>query len=435
MPEGREAVERAAVTELGNGHVKHGGAVVAGPWVFVTGVGLSTASSGDTAAKAGSDTHLRWGREQGEREADVIYDRLEAVLADVDSSLSGVVRLDQYYRNPRVVDPYHVVRRRRFDGRIPPSTSVLQAGFLHRNATIDVSAIAVKNRLRDDVELTYAPELYVPSSSGYCTASRVGDWVFGAGAMASGESGIAPAARLQGGMIWGGTEAALETDYILAQRIAPALETAGSSLDDVVKAQVYVRDIDDIPAFNRVWREFYDAETPATTVLPSSGFGIAEGRIEINVIATTKDSQLPRETVRSEDFASYEGHSAGVRVGDMLFISGLLAVDSKGIVESAVEDETTPYFASSIEAQMEHILRTAEGICTAAGTSLRNTVRAQQFHTDLHDFYPAYRVWQRRLPDTPIPFSGMQVPEPMPVAGCTVALDLWVHVPGNGVDD
>jgi enamine deaminase RidA (YjgF/YER057c/UK114 family) len=424
------AVNGVAVSELGRGRVKHLGAVTAGPWVFVTGVGLATAGRDHLSA---DDTHPRWGRERGEREADLLFDRLEAVLADAGSSLPGVVRLDQYYRDPGVVDPYHVVRRRRFDGRIPPSTSVLQTGFLDRRALIDVSVIAIRNELLDELELTYAPELYVPSSSGYCTASKFGDWVFAAGAMASGETGIAPAARLQGGMVWGGTEAALETDFTLTQRIAPALETAGSSLENVVKAQVYVRGVDDIPAFNRVWRDVYGSETPATTVLPTSGFGIPDGRIEINVIATATDSELRGKSVQSERLESYEGHTAGVRAGNMLFISGLLAANRRGIVESAAEDARTPFFASSIEAQMEHILETADEVCAAAGTSLANVVRVQHFHTDLRDFYLAYCVWQRWLSDAPVPFSAIEVPGPMPVPECTVALDLWVHVPDQEV--
>jgi enamine deaminase RidA (YjgF/YER057c/UK114 family) len=429
---GEAAVDRAAVTELGRGRIRHSGAVTAGPWVLVTGVGLATAASNDTAARLVNKAHPRWGKERGEREAVLIYDRLETLLRDADSDLSAVVRLDQYYRDARVVDPYHVVRNRRFDGRIPPSTSVLQAGFLHRQATVDISAIAIRSQLLDDLELTYAPELYVPSSSGYCTASRIGDWVFAAGAMASAESGIAPAARLQGGMVWGGTEAALQTDFTLTQRLAPALEAAGSSLENVVKAQVYVADVDDIPAVNRAWRDVFHSGTPATTVLPASGFAIPEGRVEINLIATTEYAQLRRDVVHAERFASYEGHCAAVRAGDLLFVSGLSATDSSGIVASAAEDEAMPYFASSIEAQMEHILETADEICAAAGTSLDNVVRVQQFHTDLREFYPAYRTWQRHLPGTAIPFSGIEVPSPMPVPGCTVLLDLWVHIPDIG---
>jgi hypothetical protein len=55
-------------------------------------------------------------------------------------------------------------------------------------------------------------------------------------------------------------------------------------------------------------------------------------------------------------------------------------------------------------------------------------VRVQQFHTDLNDFYPAYRAWHERLEGRPLPFSAIEVPF-LPVPGCTILLDLWVYAP------
>ena len=80
---------------------------------------------------------------------------------------------------------------------------------------------------------------------------------------------------------------------------------------------------------------------------------------------------------------------------------------------------------------MECLLDEAERICKTAGTSLANVVRIQQFHTNLSEFYPACRVWQRRLEGRPLPISAVQVPAPLIVPGCTVQLDLWVYAPGD----
>jgi enamine deaminase RidA (YjgF/YER057c/UK114 family) len=92
-------------------------------------------------------------------------------------------------------------------------------------------------------------------------------------------------------------------------------------------------------------------------------------------------------------------------------------------------DPNQPYFSSSIEAQMSFMLDVAERTCEAAGTSLRNVVRIQQFHTDLNDFYLACKVWQQRLPGQWLPVSAVQVPPPLLVPGCTVQLDIWVYAP------
>jgi enamine deaminase RidA (YjgF/YER057c/UK114 family) len=78
---------------------------------------------------------------------------------------------------------------------------------------------------------------------------------------------------------------------------------------------------------------------------------------------------------------------------------------------------------------MEHLVSLADAICRKAGTRLENVLRIQQVHTDLKDFQPACRVWQKRLPGLPLPVSTFQVPAPLLVPGCTVQFDLWVYCP------
>ena len=78
---------------------------------------------------------------------------------------------------------------------------------------------------------------------------------------------------------------------------------------------------------------------------------------------------------------------------------------------------------------MDYLIDLAEEVCERAGASLRNVVRISQLHTDLADFLPACRVWQRRLPGLPLPISAARVPAPLLVPGCSVALDLWVYAP------
>ena len=77
---------------------------------------------------------------------------------------------------------------------------------------------------------------------------------------------------------------------------------------------------------------------------------------------------------------------------------------------------------------MEVLLENARNICQAAGTSLANVVRIQQYHTDLKEFYAAYQIWERQLPAQYLPFSAIEVPF-LPAPGCSVQLDLWVYVP------
>ena len=81
--------------------------------------------------------------------------------------------------------------------------------------------------------------------------------------------GIAPEAKVPAGHVWKGNRIQLEVDYIIQKKLIPALKGAGSSLANVVKAQVYLSDINDVPAFNQVWEKHFGANIPATTLVPT----------------------------------------------------------------------------------------------------------------------------------------------------------------------
>ena len=56
-------------------------------------------------------------------------------------------------------------------------------------------------------------------------------------------------------------------------------------------------------------------------------------------------------------------------------------------------------------------------------------VRVLQFHTDLAEFYPVSKVWERHLGGRPLPFSAVEVPGPLPVPGATVLIEAWAYAP------
>ena len=91
-------------------------------------------------------------------------------------------------------------------------------------------------------------------------------------------------------------------------------------------------------------------------------------------------------------------------------------------------DPTQPFHAIPVKAELREILAQAETICRAAGTSLKNSVRIQQFHTDLTDLAPALEVWSEAMDGMPLPLSAIEVPW-LPAPGARLQLDLWVYVP------
>ncbi len=111
----------------------------------------------------------------------------------------------------------------------------------------------------------------------YSAAVRVGNFVYTAG-----QIGIDPAT---GELVSGGIEA--ETRQVLTN-LKHILEAAGSSLDNVVKTTVFLRDINDFARMNAVYAEFFPENPPARSAVQAAALpkGVA---VEIEAVAFVED--------------------------------------------------------------------------------------------------------------------------------------------------
>jgi enamine deaminase RidA (YjgF/YER057c/UK114 family) len=266
---------------------------------------------------------------------------------------------------------------------------------------------------------------------GIAPAIRAGDFVFVAAQVATDfQTGLAPEARRHPAF-WQGSDIELQTRYTL-RNFEVVLEASGSSLGNVVKAMVYLTDLNDIPRFDRVWREAFPTEPPARTIVPCGGLGVAETRVEINLIAVTDHGATRKTVIASPDGRSPVFHESwAVRAGNLLFLSGLMGADGDGLVPAARINPHHPYVTASVEAQTEHILERADEICRAGGSTLSNAVRMLTVHTDLRDWARSARVWRHHFPQGDPATTSIRMPAPLAVPGASVLLDLWVGVPGD----
>ena len=417
------------------GGVRYAPGVRAGRWIFATGhKGTADFINGMAPEVLNADAP-RHGVPKNKKEAQRIFDNFDRVLKAGGSGRKHVVRVDQYYTGGQVVPAYHEVRRDFFGGHVPPSTSNLHQKFLLAGQDMEVQMMAVVPDRGFEVTQHRPANLPVHATSSYSPVLTCGDFVFVAGQTAEAfkteEGPLDPAARMPAGHLWKGTPIKLETDFIIERKLKPALATVGNTLAEVAKAQVYLRDINDAPAFNEVWAKHFPKAPPATTIITTSNPGLIceVGRIEINTISVRRGGKTKKQVVDAGVPAAFEGHVQAIRAGDLLFLSGLMAVDKIGaLAANAQVYPRQPYFGSAVQLQMEHMLTQAQRICRKAGTSLTNVVRAQQFHTNLADFNAGWQVWDRHLPGRHLPFSAIEVPT-LAAPGAVVMLDLWVYVP------
>lgn len=406
--------------------------VKAGNWVFLTGHEATDFISGLAPEVLGQPGLPLHGPPKHRREGDFILRRLDDLLKEAGTDQAHAVRLDQYYPTWRAVDPYHDARRAYFGDYIPPSTSVLMPELLHTGADINTSMIAVMPGEGQTVQRIPQSRLVAPRGSDFAPVITVGDYVFAAGQMAhhGGDIGVDPSAHVHAdGVRWSGTEIKLQTEFIISELMQPALAVAESSLANVVKTQVYLAHVEDIPPFMEVWQAHFADHPCALSVVPTSGLGLVQGIIEINMMALKNNAATQKEVIACDMPSTMAYGAPAVRAGDLLLLSGLIATDEAGAIPSVEAGAGMPYHAASARSQMSYLLETVQRVCEAAGTSLDNLLRVHQFHTDLREFYPMHKVWHDVLPGHPIPFAAVQVPAPLPAPGCTVMLDLWVYAP------
>ena len=429
-----ENTEALLPLTLGSG-IPYARGARAGHWIFASGI-MATDDEFRLTHEVAAASHRLTGDPKSYREAVCMYARAREVLRAAGADFQNIVRTDQYFPDWRAVPFLHQARRECCGGYIAPSTSILEPALPLPDAGMMMDLVAIDPRSGPPLEPLVPKGLELPATSSFVPVVVAGDFVFIAGFLAAHKEGdlggIAPEAQVAAGHLWKGNRIQLEADYIIRNKLVPALQGAGSSLEDTVKAQVYLADIEDVPAFNQVWRKHFGEHSPAVTFVPTRvpGFAIADARCEINLIALHSSGATRRETISPSGITSLcAGAPTAIRAGDLLLFSGMIAADDAGLIRSAQIDPRQPYFKCSIEAQMRFMLDVAARTCEAAGTSLSNVLRIQQFHTDLNELYPACKVWQERLPGQALPLSAVRVPAPLLVPGCTVQLDLWVYAP------
>jgi enamine deaminase RidA (YjgF/YER057c/UK114 family) len=231
------------------------------------------------------------------------------------------------------------------------------------------------------------------------------------------------------GAQWGGQPVKLEAEFLITRRLVPSLALAGATLADVVHAQAYLTQPEECAAFNEVWQRHFGPQGPALSIIPCIEHGLAphDGTIEINTLAVKTNGATRKQPIDIGMPTAFRGQPQAVKAGDLLFMSGLMAIEHDGIIAPTRIDARQPHFSSGIEAQAECIVDNVARLCEAAGTSLANVVRVQQFHTDIGEFYPVYKVWERRL-NGPVPYSAVEVPM-LPVPGARVLMDVWAYAP------
>jgi enamine deaminase RidA (YjgF/YER057c/UK114 family) len=395
-------------------------AVRAGPWVFTAGV-LATDFDRGIPASLRTDPAMPFHSGQDRRmlEAEYIFQQLDTILKAAGSQMELGVRTDQFSVSHEATQAFQAVTRNRIRPPWPATGWVEVRELAWRECLIEVEMIAVT---RDSGIVTEAIDVNgVPTRP---AGIRAGDFIFLTGRVATDSTPGLESKPTPSSASWQGSTIDLEVRHIL-QDVKLILEAAGSSLESVIKAQVSLVDLADVGWLDGVWREFFPTDPPARTIVPLNFNVRATRRVEISIIALRGGGSLHKEVIEADDLVPRFHESAVVRAGELVFLSGLVAADRKGLLQSARVDAN--YTGIGVRRQLDWILSTANQLLRGAGSSIGQAVRIENYLTDLHDLPLLIRAYEDCFGDNPPAIMVVGVP-PLYVPGCSVLMDIWAVV-------
>ncbi len=97
---------------------------------------------------------------------------------------------------------------------------------------------------------------------------------------------------------WGGETAfRRQVHYLIKERLEPSLKAAGSALEHCLKAQAYIRGVENFPDFMDVWAQYFRDIPCAVTPVPAKDYANSEAMIEINLIALKNGATRRKQVV------------------------------------------------------------------------------------------------------------------------------------------
>ncbi|MGZ5141253.1 MAG: RidA family protein [Burkholderiales bacterium] len=312
-------------------------------------------------------------------QASRIYEDLDVLMREQLALRTDLLFYGIYAREMRNFPVIVRTRAALFEGGVaPPSTASQVPGLLYPEAVVyfDPVAVVPVPGIRKEV-LTSRHVVQGPLSN-YELATRAGDYTFYAGVVgAHPENGtIVYGANELKDVAWpqpsGGLAERLLLEPISAQAytvlklMRAMLEEHGSSLDRVMRINIYMRNMSELPEVERIAGHFFGTRATAATVIGVESLARRDFFIEIEAITYQGDIVTAR---RDDRVASWGRYADAVRGGDLVFVSGLLGYD----VRSNRTINKASDLPASVAERVAHAIaglevRTREELAVAAQT-------------------------------------------------------------------
>jgi enamine deaminase RidA (YjgF/YER057c/UK114 family) len=195
--------------------------------------------------------------------------------------------------------------------------------------------------------------------------------------------------------------------WMIYSNLAQILGQQGSSLEQVVRQRIYLRDVNDSAAVEEVVLQFFPGAKPATKVQGIPSHELQEGlRIQIEIIALVEGHGLAKEPISVPELDGMTApYPLAVKAGNLLFTSGIMGTTldtgrgatkledlGADVAEVSTGQVLTDATAEVTKAQFwlmfQHLKRILESQGAPFGNLLRNNRFARRRMDDLGYVHP-----------------------------------------------
>jgi enamine deaminase RidA (YjgF/YER057c/UK114 family) len=360
-----------------------------------------------------------------------IYDDLATLLAEQGAARTDLLFYSIYAREMRNFPVVVRTRAALFAGGVaPPSTASQVPGLLYPGAVVYFDPVAmVPDPAGGIVKQVLASRHVIQGPlSNYELATRAGDYTFYAGVVgAHPETGIIvygahelkdadwprPAGALAARSL---LEPISAQTYTICKLMRNMLEEHGTGLAQLLRANIYLRNMTELPEVERIAAHFFGEAAPAGTVIGVESLARRDFFIEIE--GMTYDRGAVQRAPADARVASWGRYVNAVRGGDLVFVSALCGYDARsgrivshasdldsaaaGRVARAIGGMTVQTHAQlAAAAQAQSILEQLQMVLQSLDSNVRCLLKVTVYVRDLAEFPFIRQVMLASLGDDP----------------------------------
>jgi len=381
-----------------------------------------------------------------------IYEDLETLLVEQGAKKTDLLFYSIYKREMRNFPVLARTRAALFDGGVaPPSTASQVPALLHAGSVVYFDPVAVVPDPARGIAKKVLTSRHVVQGplSNYELATRAGDYTFYAGVVgAHPENGLiiygggelkdpawprpagALAARLQ-------LEPISAQTYTIYKLLRDMLEEHGTSLANLMRVNIYLRNMTELAEVERIGAQFFGEHTPAGTVIGVESLARRDFYIEIEGITCERGEV--RTAPPDARVASWGRHVNAARGGGLVYVSGLMGyaasahrmisaasdLDSKAAQRvtgaiAGLEVRTREQLAAA--AQTRSIVEQLEIVLKSLDSDLRSLLKITVYLRDIADFPFVRAVLLAELGDDP-PAITVTTVHDLPLKGARLQIE------------